>query len=56
MRTELIQSPIEQSTVTKIGLGTLCLWHDLDHYGQLVEYLRMNGIVTPASRRLRKLA
>jgi len=24
--------------------------HYMDHYGQLVEYLRMNGIVPPASR------
>jgi len=23
---------------------------DRDHYGQMVEYLRMNGIVPPASR------
>jgi len=22
----------------------------MDHYGQMVEYLRMNGIVPPASR------
>jgi len=26
------------------------LWHISDHYGQLVEYIRMNGIVPPASR------
>src|SRR5215472_13916887 len=26
------------------------LWHATDHYGQLVVYLRMNGIVPPASR------
>ena len=26
------------------------VWHISDHYGQLVEYLRMNGIVPPASR------
>jgi hypothetical protein len=24
--------------------------HALNHYGQMVEYLRMNGIVPPASR------
>jgi hypothetical protein len=48
--TEEIQSPIQSGTVTKLGLGTLCLWHDFDHYGQIVEYLRMNGIVPPASR------
>ena len=26
------------------------LWHTTDHYGQLVVYLRLNGIVPPASR------
>ena len=26
------------------------LWHISDHYGQLVEYVRMNGIIPPASR------
>ena len=26
------------------------LWHISDHYGQLVEYVRMNDIVPPASR------
>ena len=25
--------------------------HSYDHYGQIVEYLRMNGIIPPASRR-----
>jgi uncharacterized damage-inducible protein DinB len=25
--------------------------HSYDHYGQMVEYLRMNGIVPPASRK-----
>jgi len=29
---------------------TSALWHISDHYGQLVEYARMNGIVPPASR------
>jgi len=26
------------------------LWHTTDHYGQLVVYMRLNGIVPPASR------
>jgi len=30
---------------------TAAVWHISDHYGQLVVYLRMNGIVPPASRR-----
>jgi hypothetical protein len=29
---------------------SLALWHSTDMYGQIVEYLRMNGIVPPASR------
>lgn len=35
---------------TKIGMCITAIWHVSDHYGQLVEYLRMNGIVPPASR------
>ena len=34
---------------TRLGLATLAIWHASDHYGQLVVYLRMNGIVPPAS-------
>ena len=35
---------------TRLGLATLAVWHASDHYGQLAMYLRMNGIVPPASR------
>lgn len=35
---------------TKLGIVVLAVWHASDHYGQIVEYLRMNGIVPPASR------
>jgi len=35
---------------TRLGITTLSLWHASDHYGQLAVYLRMNGIVPPASR------
>ena len=35
---------------TRLGLTTLAVWHASDHYGQLVIYLRLNGIVPPASR------
>jgi uncharacterized damage-inducible protein DinB len=34
---------------TRLGISTLAIWHNSDHYGQLVVYLRMNGIVPPAS-------
>lgn len=36
---------------TRMSMATLFAWHGFDHYGQVVEYLRMNGIVPPASRR-----
>jgi hypothetical protein len=35
---------------TRLGLTTLAVWHASDHYGQLVVYVRMNGIVPPASQ------
>jgi DinB superfamily len=35
---------------TRLGLATVCIWHVADHYGQLVLYMRLNGIVPPASR------
>ncbi|MGZ4965911.1 MAG: DinB family protein [Chthoniobacterales bacterium] len=35
---------------TRLYLSTFAPAHAFDHYGQLVEYLRMNGIVPPASR------
>ncbi len=35
--------------MTRAGAATYCLAHANDHYGQMVEYLRMNGIVPPAS-------
>jgi hypothetical protein len=34
----------------RLHLATFAVAHAYDHYGQMVEYLRMNGIVPPASR------
>ena len=45
-----IQSPFGQNKATRLGMATLIVGHCFDHYGQMVEYLRMNGIVPPASR------
>jgi uncharacterized damage-inducible protein DinB len=36
---------------TRAGLAAFCIAHSMDHYGQMVVYLRMNGIVPPASRK-----
>ncbi len=35
---------------TRGGMAAFGIAHFMDHYGQMVEYLRMNGIVPPASR------
>ncbi len=35
---------------TRLFLATFAAAHAFDHYGQMVEYLRMNGIMPPASR------
>ena len=35
---------------TRAGVAAFSVAHSMDHYGQMVEYLRMNGIVPPASR------
>jgi DinB superfamily len=35
---------------TRLGLATVCISHVADHYGQMVIYMRLNGIVPPASR------
>jgi uncharacterized damage-inducible protein DinB len=39
-----------ESGMTRLAAATLTVWHSYDHYGQMVEYLRMNGIIPPASR------
>ena len=43
-------SPLKRGEVTRSALVTESLMHVADHYGQIVEYLRMNGVVPPASR------
>src|SRR3974390_3201509 len=46
----LVQSPFGPNKVTRLGLAIGLVSHPQDHYGQMVEYLRMNGIIPPASR------
>ena len=36
---------------TRVGTAAYLMAHNNDHYGQMVEYLRMNGIIPPASRK-----
>ena len=39
-----------KNPTTRLFLATFAPAHCFDHYGQMVEYMRMNGIVPPASR------
>jgi uncharacterized damage-inducible protein DinB len=43
-------SPLPAAATTRLALIVEALVHAHDHYGQMVEYLRMNGVVPPASR------
>ena len=36
--------------MARVAAGSFMLFHDMDHYGQMVVYLRMNGLVPPASQ------
>ena len=40
----------EGRPMERIGAAVFMMYHNFDHYGQIVEYLRMNGIIPPASR------
>ncbi|MGA3091929.1 MAG: DinB family protein [Terriglobales bacterium] len=45
----ILQSPANSKS-TRLHLAEFGVAHACDHYGQMVEYLRMNGIIPPASR------
>lgn len=47
---ENVLQPPEGSKSTRLHLAEFGVAHAFDHYGQMVEYLRMQGIVPPASR------
>ncbi len=49
--TKSMKSPFGQGTMTPLGMATLLAFHGMDHYGQMVIYLRSNGIIPPASRK-----
>jgi uncharacterized damage-inducible protein DinB len=45
---EVVKSP-EPGFQTRATLAAFGIAHANDHYGQMVEYLRMNGLIPPAS-------
>ena len=49
MQTAFDGVSFEGTTMAKTSVAAFAVAHGFDHYGQMVEYLRMNGIVPPAS-------
>ena len=48
---QMVQSPFGPNQMTRTAALVLNIGHNNEHYGNLVTYLRMNGIVPPSSRR-----
>ena len=46
-----VQNPFGTTPTTRVTSLILQIGHDNEHYGNLVTYFRMNGIVPPSSRR-----
>jgi uncharacterized damage-inducible protein DinB len=47
---EEVAMPGRPNKASRLYLATFAVAHGFDHYGQMVEYMRMNGIVPPASQ------
>jgi len=45
----MLQAPAKSKS-TRLRLAEFGVSHAYNHYGQMIEYLRMNGIIPPASR------
>jgi DinB family protein len=50
LTTENMLQPAGSAKSARLQRATFAVAHAYDHYGQMVEYLRMNGIVPPASQ------
>lgn len=50
LTTENMLQPFAPGKSTRLDRAEFGVAHAFNHYGQMVEYLRMNGIVPPASR------
>lgn len=48
---QMVTNPFGEGQVPRTQVLVLQIGHDNEHYGNLVTYFRMNGIVPPSSRR-----
>lgn len=44
-----IVSPFGDGKIRRLALASMIAWHSFDHYGQMVVYARMNGVIPPSS-------
>jgi uncharacterized damage-inducible protein DinB len=47
---DMIPSALGGGKQARIAAAVFIMYHSYDHYGQMVEYVRMNGIVPPATQ------
>jgi hypothetical protein len=47
---DMLTPPWGSEKAARAGMANVTVWHPFDHYGQMVVYARMNGVVPPASR------
>ena len=45
-----VSGPFGGQKMARLAAGVFMMYHNFDHYGQMVEYLRMNGQVPPSSQ------
>lgn len=50
VKNQLDQVELFGGKFARLSVGAFSTAHPFDHYGQMVVYLRMNGIIPPASR------
>jgi hypothetical protein len=48
-KNELDDVTFGDGKMKRVAAISMITWHSFDHYGQMVEYVRMNGIIPPAS-------
>lgn len=44
-----VPSPFGHGTMKRLAAVSMITWHSFDHFGQMVEYARMNGVIPPSS-------
>ncbi len=49
--TGMVPSAFGGDKTPRMSMANVALWHSFNHYGQMVVYARMNGVIPPASRR-----